>query len=111
MSIEFVESSVKSIVSTLNSIRFDAFSSQFVLNKKRYRDDYASDDITLKYDKCPVCFELTCRKTVCNHFLCLPCDRKVKFGVCPVCRGNLATEDDLEDDFEDDSEDDSEEDV
>ncbi len=37
-------------------------------------------------EDCIVCFEKTCTKTACQHFLCKPCQRKLIRPECPYCR-------------------------
>lgn len=36
-------------------------------------------------DQCCVCYEQTCRQTMCNHYLCVKCASKIR-DVCPLCR-------------------------
>lgn len=52
---------------------------------------------TLKIgEECCVCYDLTSRKTICGHCICIPCLSKMKGNednelVCPVCRETIGS--------------------
>ena len=77
---------------TLDSLKYDRFTSKFTNKPIVDWSFLASDSIKLEYAECCVCFGTTIEKLDCGHIICIPCCDKLKTTdgdtPCPICRQN-----------------------
>ena len=78
----------------LSELKFDnKHGTIYHINKnKHYEECYTFNNLTLKYNECAVCMEITRTKTMCSHTLCWSCFDKLKKKTCPICRECLICE-------------------
>jgi len=87
----------------LSKLKFSVFNGKFLVKKFETSDETTwgflrkFESITLEFDECCVCNEITLSKTIiCNHSICRPCMFKLKEikdedcdcsnQHCPICR-------------------------
>jgi hypothetical protein len=94
--LKMVQTFMKKVESTLQSLRFDAMSTTFVENPRKRKRWELFECETMKMDHGPCvagCGESTRRKTDCGHHLCLRCHQNIKWvsghKPCPVCRESI----------------------
>jgi hypothetical protein len=82
------------LMERLSELKYDnKYGSIYYINKnKHYEECYKFDNLTLKYNECCVCMEMTRTKTMCSHSLCWICFDKLKNKKCPLCREYLMCE-------------------
>jgi hypothetical protein len=94
--LEFVQTFMKKVATTLASLKFDAMTTTFVkCSRKRKCWEFLNcDNVKMKHGSCAChCEENTRRKTWCGHYLCLRCEQQIKFvgkvKPCPICRKTI----------------------
>ena len=98
---EEIIDAVNRFETSINRIRFDKYTNQFIGTEKeeiesQFKKSCASlinsSNIESIYQQCPVCYEMTRGKTKCNHPLCYECwnglSRKPTCINCKYCNGN-----------------------
>lgn len=91
---EVVESLMTNMLDVIKSLRFDPYNTTFSRGqrKRKFWELYEIDNVKMAHGLCACnCNELTLRKTVCGHHLCLSCHQKLKpqedgTKPCPLCR-------------------------
>ena len=75
---EKVDNTIKNIIDERISLTDD-----FLNRKLKERTEYLIDN------NCSVCYEVTNKKTKCNHLLCDDCNNSLINRICPICRKNI----------------------
>ena len=92
-----IESLILNMLDVINALRFDAYNTKFVsgTRKRRFWELYESENVKLAHGNCSCnCDELTMRKPLCGHYLCMKCNQRIKKQLngtqtCPLCRGAI----------------------
>jgi len=85
---------LQSAIDTLDKIKFSKKENLFHFDDEEdtYEDLFISKNYESVFKDCSVCLEKTCRRTSCNHSLCLRCYLKIE-KKCPICRDCIMMDD------------------
>ncbi len=90
---------IDQVLTMMSQLKFSKSKGKFVLNEKNILDvdsreydclsHFNFSNITLNDNICSVCKEITITKTLCEHYLCVPCWSNIKNMNCPLCRKSI----------------------
>lgn len=121
-----IKYTVEEIIKVINDVRellpqlkFNVTVGEFVTDDNPIKEFLAlqelfiCENVTLVYDACSICHEITKTKTQCKHPLCYKCWEKLPIVdsviiKCPICRMIINQTGDDDDAYSDDSDDESE---
>lgn len=75
----------------INRLKFNKVSGKFIdriVKNENLFSSYFKTNKNIKFtiDNCCVCLESTKTKTLCGHYICIPCWTKIPKSKCPICR-------------------------
>ncbi len=103
--IEFIQEALKIIYDKLKILYFDKYNGKFMDKSKEisyqdWRTFLNIENITLDFNECCVCLEMTATQTPCKHSLCFKCWSNLKYTKskkynedtikCPYCRDDIS---------------------
>lgn len=103
ISIEEIETMLRVHFEEISKLKFSVFNGRFysdkIIDESCWGFLTKFENLTLDFDECCVCKEITKSKTACKHTLCRPCMFKIKpspvedaddeYVLCPICRETL----------------------
>jgi hypothetical protein len=103
--VEFIQEALRIVYNKLSELSFDKYTGYFVnqttkLSFEDWKTFLNIEKVTLDFNECCVCLEMTSTQTKCNHYLCYKCWSNLKYTSsdnfneetfkCPYCRDDIS---------------------